>query len=70
MANLNYEGTGLKQRDKKPAASSLKKLAGGWSEREAAEFLESIKPCEVIDHEMRSEISEVSAQSTFTPPAP
>ena len=52
MADLKYESTRLNERDKKPVANSLKKLSGGWSEQGAAEFLESIKPCEQIDHEM------------------
>jgi antitoxin FitA len=30
-------------------AQSLAKLAGGWTEREAAEFLEAIKSCEQVD---------------------
>jgi len=38
--------------DKRPAAYSLKKLAGGWSREEAAEFFECIKSCEQIDGEM------------------
>ncbi|MEX1330687.1 MAG: hypothetical protein AB1Z29_28135 [Desulfobacterales bacterium] len=36
---------------KKPAADSLRKLACGWSEKDAVEFLESIKSCEQIDEE-------------------
>jgi hypothetical protein len=38
--------------DRKTVAHSLKKLAGGWSEKDASEFEESIKPCEQIDEEM------------------
>ena len=37
---------------KKTPADSLKKLAGGWSEKDASDFLESIKSCEQIDAEM------------------
>jgi plasmid stability protein len=33
-------------------ASSLKNLAGGWSQEEAADFECSIKSCEQIDEEM------------------
>jgi hypothetical protein len=33
-------------------ASSLKKLAGGWSRGDAAEFELSIKSCEQIDEDM------------------
>ena len=38
--------------DKKPAADSLKKLAGGWTEEDEMQFFESIKSCEQIDAEM------------------
>jgi phosphopantetheinyl transferase (holo-ACP synthase) len=34
---------------KEPQANSLKKLAGGWSRKEAHNFFESIKSCEQID---------------------
>jgi len=33
-------------------ASSLRELAGGWSEKDAEDFLASIKSCEQIDDEM------------------
>jgi hypothetical protein len=32
--------------------ATLKHLAGGWSEQEAADFLNSIGSCEQIDEEM------------------
>lgn len=38
--------------DKKPAAYSLRKLAGGWTEENAVEFFKAIKSCEQIDEEM------------------
>jgi DNA polymerase III delta subunit len=38
--------------DKRPLADSLRKLAGGWSEKDAVEFLESIKSCDQIDEEL------------------
>ena len=46
------KATGLKGKRKKPAAASLNKLAGGWSEKDAVEFLESIKSCDQIDEAM------------------
>lgn len=52
ILDMVYECTGLSKRNKKPAANSLGKLAGGWSENEASQFLESIKSCEQIDQEM------------------
>ena len=33
-------------------ASSLRQLAGGWNEKDAAEFEHSIKSCEQIDEGM------------------
>lgn len=42
----------FKKRAEKSPAESLRKLAGGWSERDAHEFMESIKSCEQIDEEM------------------
>ena len=52
ILDLVYQSTGLKKQDKKPASHSLIELAGGWSEKEASEFEESIKSCEQIDEEM------------------
>lgn len=37
---------------RKPRAESLKKLAGGWSKKDASDFILSIKSCEQIDEEM------------------
>ena len=37
---------------KKPSADSLRKLAGGWGEADAAEFIQSIKSCEQIDEKI------------------
>ena len=52
ILDMVYQSTEFKRSDKKPAAHSLKKLAGGWSEKDAAEFAKSIKSCEQIDEEM------------------
>jgi hypothetical protein len=38
--------------EKKPPAASLRKLAGGWTEKEASEFTDSIKICERIDEDV------------------
>ena len=54
ILDMIYQHTGLNEKGKKPAAHSLRKLAGGWSEKDALEFLESIKSCEQIDKEMWS----------------
>jgi hypothetical protein len=37
-----YLRIGLNQKDKSPAAELLRKLAGGWGEKDAAGFLISI----------------------------
>ena len=42
--------TGMKR--KNPHADSLRKLAGGWSRKDADDFMNSIKSCEQIDEEM------------------
>ncbi len=49
MIHLN---SGLQSKNKKSSSESLGELAGGWGEKEATEFLESIKSCEQIDEEM------------------
>ena len=52
ILDMVYQSAGLKIQDRKPAAHSLKKLAGGWSEKDASEFEESIKFCGQVDEEM------------------
>mgnify|MGYP002725871113 CR=1 FL=1 len=52
ILDMVYNHTGLKKEDKRPPADSLRALAGGWSKKDASEFLESIKSCEQIDEEM------------------
>ena len=51
VLDMIYQHTGFSEKGKRPAADSLRKLAGGWSEKDAVEFLESIKSCEQIDDE-------------------
>jgi plasmid stability protein len=41
-----------KGQDEKPAAHSLRELAGGWTDQDAREFYESIKTCEQVDEAM------------------
>ena len=50
ILDMIHQHTGLNE--KKPLASSLKELAGGWSDEDATEFFDAIKPCEQIDEEM------------------
>ncbi len=49
MIDENTDGS---KKNDKPPAHSLKTLAGGWSERDAKEFLDSIKSSRQIEEEM------------------
>jgi len=52
ILDMIYEYTGYRKARKIPPADSLRNLAGGWSEKDASEFLESIRSSEQIDEEM------------------
>lgn len=52
ILDMIYKYTGFMGGDRRLPADSLRKLAGGWSENDALEFMESIKSCEQIDEEM------------------
>jgi hypothetical protein len=52
ILDILQQATGLGKGKKGSPAESLKQLAGGWSEKEASHFLESIRSCEQIDEEM------------------
>jgi hypothetical protein len=52
ILDMIHQYTGLNKKNKNPPAASLRELAGGWSDKDAAEFLDSIKSCEQIDEEM------------------
>ncbi|MBW2014431.1 MAG: hypothetical protein JRI69_11705 [Deltaproteobacteria bacterium] len=52
ILDMIYNYTGLNKKRRTPSAASLTKLAGGWSEKEASKFFESLKSCEQIDEEM------------------
>lgn len=43
---------GLKTKTQEHPGESLRKLAGGWSKKQAADFMESINSCEQIDEAM------------------
>ena len=49
MLELIGGSAGPQKRGKKPAGTSLAELAGGWSEKEAREFEESVRVFEEID---------------------
>jgi len=52
LLDMIYQHTGLKKSERRPPADSLRELAGGWSRKDALEFMESIKSCEQIDEDM------------------
>lgn len=52
ILDMICQHAGISKKDKRPLADSLRKLAGGWSEKDASEFMESIRACEQIDEEM------------------
>jgi hypothetical protein len=52
ILDMLYQHSGFKKTGRTRPGESLRKLAGGWSEKDASEFLESIKSCEQIDKEM------------------
>ncbi len=51
IQEIIYKHAGFNQK-RRTASNSLRRLAGGWSEEDAAEFLETIKSCEQIDEDM------------------
>ncbi|MBW2205471.1 MAG: hypothetical protein JRG79_01060 [Deltaproteobacteria bacterium] len=51
VLDIIYKHSGLNKKDKRPPADSLRKLAGGWKEKDASVFLDSIKSCEQIDED-------------------
>jgi len=52
ILNMIYQYKDFMDGNKGLQADSLRKLAGGWSDHDASEFLEAIKSCEQIDGEM------------------
>ena len=52
ILDMIYQYTGFRKKEKRAPAESLRKLAGGWSEKDAMEFQEAIKSCERIDEGM------------------
>lgn len=52
ILDMISQHTGYKKKSKSPIVESLKKLAGGWDEEDAREFMASINSCEQIDEEM------------------
>jgi hypothetical protein len=52
IQEILYEHIGSDKKLKAAPAESLRKLAGGWSEEEAAEFLDILKTCRQLDEDM------------------
>lgn len=52
ILEMIYRYTGFEEDVKRRPAEPLRDLAGGWSEKDALEFMESIKLCRQIDEEM------------------
>ena len=52
VLDMIRQHAGLKKKRLERPGESLRKMAGGWSKKQAADFIESIKPCEQIDEAM------------------
>jgi hypothetical protein len=52
ILDMIYQHTGFKKKGNKAPAESLRKLAGGWNEKDALSFHEAIKSSEQIDEDM------------------
>ncbi|MGD8388581.1 MAG: hypothetical protein PVG49_15660 [Desulfobacteraceae bacterium] len=52
ILDMISENTGRKSGKVDALSISLKRLAGGWDEKEALQFFDSIKSCEQIDEAM------------------
>lgn len=49
LLELIYKNEIFQRAKEKPKTDSLKKLAGGWSQKEGDRFSESIEICEQVD---------------------
>jgi len=52
ILEMIYNYTGFTKREIPSRADSLRRLAGGWSDKEASRFFDSIKSSEQIDEGM------------------
>jgi hypothetical protein len=55
ILDMISQHTGSSVKRKKLPGEPLKNLAGGWSEQDARDFMESIKSCEQIDGEITAD---------------
>jgi ribosomal protein L5 len=49
ILELIHQQAAKKHKRKEAVSESLKKLAGTWTKKQAADFMESIRSCEQID---------------------
>ena len=52
ILDMIYQHTGFKKKGNRGPAESLRKLAGGWNQKDAVSFHEAIKSSEQIDEDM------------------
>jgi hypothetical protein len=52
VLDMIRQHAGLKKKRLKRPGESLRKMAGGWSKKQAADFMDSIRSCEQIDEAM------------------
>ena len=52
ILDMIYQYTGFGKKEERAPAESLRKLAGGWTEKDAMEFQEAIRSSEQIDEGM------------------
>lgn len=52
IQEIIHQHAGFGRYRKTSPSESLRKLAGGWSEKETGEFMDAIKSCEQIDEEL------------------
>jgi hypothetical protein len=52
ILELIHQQAGTKHKRKEAMSKSLRKLAGTWTKKQAADFMESIGSCEQIDEAM------------------
>jgi hypothetical protein len=52
IQEIIHQHAGFSKKPKNTPSESLRRLAGGWSEKEAGDFLAAIKSCEQVDEEL------------------
>jgi predicted CopG family antitoxin len=52
IQEIIHQHAGLNSKGRSAPSEALRKLAGGWSEKEASEFNAAIRTCEKVDKDM------------------